>query len=289
MIAPWDASPRFTLAHEITQGYEGGVSRDPNDRAVRDVPPGEVHTYRGVRASTWRSWLEFLRQPQRPVETATVSEIRELYWSWYWLQAGCDRWPAPLDAHVFDAAVNHGTHRAVQWLQAMVGAATDGKVGPETTRKTFERDPDHAAEHLLWMRVRLFTSMSARDPVQERNLRGWIGRALDLRFQWTWGSRALPRVRPHREEWTCWIELRELHAQAADPRLRPRLLAGLPGIIERRYQTWAGRLDPVRWGVHGIEPVRRDELPGVRPAPRALGLWVAGRITGRTQRHPVQV
>lgn len=278
MTAPWDASPRFGLAHEITQGYEGGVSRDPNDRAVRDVAPGQVHTYRGVRQATWDAWCKFKGWAPSSVATATVTQVRELYWSWYWLQGGCQRWPAPLDLVAFDCAVNHGTGRAVQWIQAMVGVATDGKPGPITQGAVEDRDPDHAAEHLLWIRARLFLTL-ARDPVQERNLRGWIGlRCLDLRQRWVWRDRALPSARPHREEWTCWIELRELHAQAADPQLRPRLLAGLPGIIERRYAGWAGRMDPVRWGVHGIlEP----ESQPVKLPPRALRPFRVGRIISR--------
>jgi hypothetical protein len=264
-ITAWDASRRFALAHEITQAYEGGVSRDPHDRAVNDVAPGEVHTYHGVRASTWRSWCTFRGLRNRPLTSATISEIRELYWTWYWLPSGAPHWPAPLGLAAFDAAVNHGTHRAVQWIQAMVGVAPDGKVGPITRDAVLERDPDHAAEHLLWMRIRLWGALAAGDPVQERNLRGWIGRGLNLRFSWTWQDRALPRDRPHLEELAQWITLRELHAQAATPRLRHRLLDGIPELVEARYRAWAGRVDPRGAGLQVPAPKLREVGVPFRP------------------------
>jgi lysozyme family protein len=68
-----------------------------------------------------------------------------------------DRLPAGVALVVFDAAVNSGPDRAARWLQAVLGVATDGVIGPVTMAAVHAADParvirDFSARRLSFLR-----------------------------------------------------------------------------------------------------------------------------------------
>jgi lysozyme family protein len=58
--------------------------------------------------------------------------VKPLYKDLYWERVKGDKLPSGVDYCVFDAAVNSGVRRASQWLQATLGVAADGSIGPQT-------------------------------------------------------------------------------------------------------------------------------------------------------------
>lgn len=110
---------RFEDAIERVLAHEGGYSRHPDD------PGGETNW--GVTARTARS--AGFRGDMRSM---TREDAKRIYLASYWTPILGDKLPDHLAFHVFDAAVNSGVHRAIEWLQAIVGTEVDGLLGPKT-------------------------------------------------------------------------------------------------------------------------------------------------------------
>jgi len=78
----------FDKAFEITIGLEGKPSNDPRD-------PGGF--------TIWG--LAYKYHPHISMET-TLAEAKEIYLNEYWIPAGCDAAPFPMDICLFDSQVN---------------------------------------------------------------------------------------------------------------------------------------------------------------------------------------
>lgn len=78
----------FDIAFEITVGLEGRLSNDPND-------PGGF--------TVWG--LSSVFNPEVTKDT-TLEQAKEIYFKKYWLAAGCDDQPFPMDICLFDSQVN---------------------------------------------------------------------------------------------------------------------------------------------------------------------------------------
>ncbi len=106
---------------------EGGWSDNKDD-------PGGA-TMKGVTLLTYR---RFYGSDKTKEELRQISpdELSYIYLMGYWDKCLCDDLPGGVDLTVFDGAVNSGPGRSVRWLQAAVGAAQDGHIGPNTISKT---------------------------------------------------------------------------------------------------------------------------------------------------------
>ncbi len=117
------ASDNFAAALTHVFRHEGGYVDHPLD-------PGGA-TNRGVTRATLAAFRG------RPVSKAevmalSVEEASLIYRRLYWDKVAAGALPAGVDLVVFDAAVNSGPARAARWLQAELGVAADGVVGPVT-------------------------------------------------------------------------------------------------------------------------------------------------------------
>lgn len=74
------------------------------------------------------------------VKKLTPAAAAKIYKGEYWDKVAGDLLPAGLDYAVFDFAVNSGTKRAAQFLQAVLGVAQDGAIGPKTLAALNGRD-----------------------------------------------------------------------------------------------------------------------------------------------------
>lgn len=103
--------------------HEGGYVNHPRD-------PGGM-TNLGV---TRRVWEDYSGKPadEATMRALTPSKVAPLYKARYWTPVGCDDLPPALAHCVFDFSVNAGPGKAAKYLQKLVGAATDGKVGRAT-------------------------------------------------------------------------------------------------------------------------------------------------------------
>lgn len=90
----------------------------------------------------------------KPVDAAKV------YRSEYWNKVRGDDLPAGLDYAVFDFAVNSGPGRAAKYLQALVGVAQDGAIGPKTLAAVAAYDPAKLIDRLCDRRMTFLRNLS---------------------------------------------------------------------------------------------------------------------------------
>jgi len=79
----------FNKAFILIVGLEGGYSNDPND------PGGET-----------KYGISKRYNPDVDVKNLTLEGAKQIYLEKYWIPAGCDEAPYPMDICLFDGAVN---------------------------------------------------------------------------------------------------------------------------------------------------------------------------------------
>lgn len=131
---------------------------------------------------TQRAWDDYVSKdpahaPTRTVDSLTEPMAREFYRSEYMDKFRWINDPALLDLAV-DCAVNHGTMRAIRWLQASVGASVDGVIGP-MTMESVNLNADKCYREVLRTRFNHYARLST-SPGQIMFLVGWINRACEF-------------------------------------------------------------------------------------------------------------
>jgi len=113
----------FQRALALVLKHEGGFVDHPRD-------PGGA-TNKGVTLATFRRYVRRngTVEDLRRITDAQVATVYKLH---YWNKVKGDDLPSGVDYAVFDFAVNSGPARAAKYLQAAVGVAQDGKIGPVT-------------------------------------------------------------------------------------------------------------------------------------------------------------
>lgn len=101
--------------------HEGGFVNNPKD-------PGGM-TNLGVTRATWESWTG-KKTSEADMRALTPAKVAPLYAERYWNVNRCADMPPGLALCVFDFGVNAGPARAARYLQQIVGAGRDGKIGP---------------------------------------------------------------------------------------------------------------------------------------------------------------
>lgn len=103
--------------------HEGGWADHPSD-------PGGA-TMKGITIGTYAQW-KGRKVTKAELRAITDAEVADIYRRNYWDKVRGDDLPLGLDLVAFDAAVNSGPSRGAKWLQAGLGVAQDGKIGPVT-------------------------------------------------------------------------------------------------------------------------------------------------------------
>jgi lysozyme family protein len=143
----------FDEAFTRLLGHEGGYTIGVGD------PGGE--TKFGVSKRAY---------PDLDIKALTVDGAKAIYRRDYWDATRCDELPDSVRFTVFDAAVNSGVTQAIKWLQATVGTAEDGKIGP-ITLKAVEGCPNLLAKY-SGRRLQFMSALSN----WPRFGRGWANR-----------------------------------------------------------------------------------------------------------------
>lgn len=128
---------KFTLKWEGNPGY----TNDPKD------PGGETKYSISKKA-----------HPQLDIKNLTADQASDIYAKEYWLGAGCDDIPYPLNCVVFDTAVNCGVSRAKDWLRK--------------SKDVYE---------FLDLRKQHYITIVNKEPPMVRFARGWWNRLADLK------------------------------------------------------------------------------------------------------------
>ena len=140
----------FTRALQFTSKWEGGYVNNPKD------PGGE--TKYGISKRAY---------PKLDIKNLTRERANEIYYTDYWVPAGCDNLPVPLNLVCFDMAVNSGVPRARNFV-----AASKGNWNV-----------------YMQLRLAMYYDIVKANPSQRIFLKGWQNRWLDLkRYAAEWES-----------------------------------------------------------------------------------------------------
>jgi lysozyme family protein len=112
--------------------HEGGYVDHPKD-------PGGA-TNKGVTIATFRRYVK-PKGTKADLRAITAEQVATVYYKHYWAVVHGPELPAGVDYAVFDLAVNSGPSRAARFLQRVVGATEDGRIGPATLAAVRKADP----------------------------------------------------------------------------------------------------------------------------------------------------
>lgn len=157
----------FNTVFERSMGHEGGFQNDPKDRG--NWTGGEVGkgTLKGTK---WG--LSAATYPTLDIKNISWEEAKNIYYKDWWIKFGMDKWPSALAYQMFDAAINHGTARANQFLQRSVKVNPDGVIGPITVKTVLAADPNDVLLLFLAERLEYFTNVKTWDSYSK----GWSRR-----------------------------------------------------------------------------------------------------------------
>ena len=170
----------FAACFAILIGEEGGLTTNPADAG--NWTGGKVGAGRCVGSKYGLSAASF---PNLDIPNLTLAQAMAIYLSLYWNKIAGNSLPAPLALLVFDAAVNNGVNRAVQWMQAAADTHVDGVLGPATLQAlaaASARDPDTLLVEYQTQRLMFMIAL----PTWRTFGLGWARRLCGLPF------RALP-------------------------------------------------------------------------------------------------
>jgi len=158
----------FQTSLNLVLDHEKGFSDYPFDAGGM--------TNLGVTKKTWEAWLK------RPVDEAemrslTPEKVAPLYKIKYWDACKCDQLPLGIDYAVFDFAVNAGVSRASKTMQATLGTAADGIVGPATIGVATNADPDEFLEKFSKLKEQFYRSLQLFDVWGK----GWLRRVSEVK------------------------------------------------------------------------------------------------------------
>ena len=143
-------SDLFKKALNFVLDREGGYVNNPNDKGGA--------TNKGITQNTYNSYLKSKGLASKDVKNITNKEVEDIYYSRYWLDAGCEKMSPVFAVICFDTAVNMGVSRVKPFLQACQYS-----------------DPDV----FLLERIRKYNEF-ARTPSQRGFLHGWLNRVFAL-------------------------------------------------------------------------------------------------------------
>lgn len=148
--------------------HEGGYVDHPKD-------PGGA-TNRGVTLATFRRYVK-PKGTKADLRAITAEQVATVYYKHYWAAVHGNELPAGVDYAAFDLAVNSGPSRAARFLQRVVGAAEDGRIGPATLAAVRKADPTDVVARLCDARLAWLKTLKTWPTFGK----GWEQRVTDVR------------------------------------------------------------------------------------------------------------
>ena len=171
----------FTRAFQLVIANEGGYGNDPDD------PGGE--TYKGVARnifSKWDGWttIDILkRQSDFPANLDKDADLQQAVSDFYqvnfWDRINGDQITNQDVANsIFDFGVNAGIATSSSLAQMVVGAATDGVIGPDSISAINGFNPEHFLAAFTVAKIARYINIVKKRPTSRKYFYGWICRAL---------------------------------------------------------------------------------------------------------------
>lgn len=171
----------FNKAFQLMIAHEGGYVNDPDD------PGGE--TYKGVARkiySKWDGWTKIDILKTQAGFPATLDKDEELqqdiarfYEVTFWDKMNGDQLTNQEVANsIFDFGVNAGMGTSVSLAQMVVGADSDGVIGPKSVENINNFDPEHFIAAFTVAKIARYVNIVKKRPTSRKYFYGWILRAL---------------------------------------------------------------------------------------------------------------
>jgi lysozyme family protein len=158
----------FQRALSLVLKHEGGFVDHPRD-------PGGA-TNKGVTIGTFRRYVK-TNGTVADLKAITNEQVALVYRRHYWNAVKADELPSGVDYAVFDFAVNSGPGRAARYLQACIGAAVDGAIGPQTIAACRQLPADQIIENLCDDRMDFLRALKTWKTFGK----GWTNRVTGVR------------------------------------------------------------------------------------------------------------
>lgn len=171
----------FTQAFQLMIAHEGGYGNDPDD------PGGE--TYKGVARkifSKWDGWTKvdiLKRQTGFPANLDKDPELQQNISDFYrvnfWDKINGDQIANQEIANsIFDFGVNAGVGTSASLAQMVVGAKSDGVIGPNSISAINNFDPEHFLASFTVAKIARYVNIVKKRPTSRKYFYGWVIRAL---------------------------------------------------------------------------------------------------------------
>jgi lysozyme family protein len=133
----------------------------------------------GITLKTLQSYGNRPSATEADLRNLTEVEARKIYEKSYIIAPGFALIKDDLlRFQVVDAGVLSGTSRATRWLQEVVGAVVDGRMGPVTASAVNSGDAHTIALKFCAARARGLMRIVSKDPSQAVWASGWMNRAM---------------------------------------------------------------------------------------------------------------
>ena len=155
--------------------HEGGYVNDPKDLGGA--------TNMGITAATLGNYRK-LGRPCTPAEVKAMTrdEAVAIYKQQYITGPRFDAIPdGNLKMIVVDTAVLFGPKRATEFLQKALGVNPDGDLGNITRTALAKANPKKVGNGVIAERIAYHKARVAKNPSQQRFLKGWLNRCESLR------------------------------------------------------------------------------------------------------------
>ncbi|MFD2056549.1 glycoside hydrolase family 108 protein [Mesorhizobium calcicola] len=160
----------FARALALVLKSEGGWSDNPAD-------PGGA-TMKGVTLAKFRRYVK-AGATKADLKSIADAQVATIYRRFYWDAVLGAELPDGVDHAVFDFAVNSGPGRAAKALQAALGVAQDGRIGPATLAAARAKPAGVTIDALCDARLALLKRL----PTWVTFGRGWSDRVQSVRVQ----------------------------------------------------------------------------------------------------------
>ncbi|WP_295808867.1 glycoside hydrolase family 108 protein [uncultured Nitratireductor sp.] len=158
----------FARALPLVLKHEGGWADHPDD-------PGGA-TMKGVTLATFRRYVK-ADGTKADLKAISDEQIATVFYRHYWAAVNAQALPSGVDYAVFDFAVNSGPARAAKYLQSIVGANVDGRVGPQTIAAVSRMEPSDVINRLCDARMDFLRKLEHWPTFGK----GWTRRVSDVR------------------------------------------------------------------------------------------------------------
>lgn len=167
----------FNKSLQYVLQFEGGFVDDPLDRGGA--------TNKGITQVVYDNYRITVTLPLQSVKYISDNEVADIYKQMYWDICHCDSIRSPLNLLIFDSAVQHGSKRAIKWLQSILNTTIDGFCGNNTLYALngllFTSTVYDLIQQYILIRENFYKKIIANDPSQKRFENGWKNRMTELK------------------------------------------------------------------------------------------------------------